>query len=75
MLNENKILRRNIRDLQEQLTKANIRIAKLTDELHYLKKDLNPFDPKISNGPWAELPTEEDKNQLKLNLNKEKENE
>tara|TARA_R100001369_G_scaffold35542_1_gene60815 strand:- start:6600 stop:6833 length:234 start_codon:yes stop_codon:yes gene_type:complete len=75
MLNENKILRKNIKDLQEQLTKSHIRISKLTNELHYLKKELNPFDPRISNSPWAELPAEEDKNQFKLNLKKEKENE
>ena len=31
MLNENKILRKNIKDLQEQLNKAHQRIKHLTD--------------------------------------------
>lgn len=81
MLNENRILRKNIKDLQGQLTNANIRIAKLTEELHQVKKELNPFDPRNSNSKWAELPNEnpaaehieEDDSQFKLKLEKENE--
>jgi hypothetical protein len=84
MLSENKILRKNIKDLQEQLTNANIRISRLTEELHQIKKELNPFDSRYSSSSkWAELPSEnpdathieDNKNQFKLNLNKDKENE
>ena len=83
MLNENKILRKNIKDLQEQLSNANQRIKILTDNNYKLKKELNPFDPRNSDSKWAELPNEnpdakhieEDDSQFKLNLNKDEENE
>jgi|TARA_R100001163_G_scaffold64825_1_gene60049 hypothetical protein len=83
MLNENKILRKNIKDLQEQLVNANQRIKILTDDNYKLKKELNPFDPRNSDSKWAELPNEnpdaehieEDDSQFKLNLNEDKENE
>ena len=83
MLNENKILRKNIKDLQEQLVNSNQRIKVLTDDNYKLKKELNPFDPKNSDSKWAELPNEnpdaehieEDDSQFKLNLNEDKENE
>ena len=83
MLNENKILRKNIKDLQEQLVNANKRIKVLTDDNYKLKKELNPFDPRNSDSKWAELPNEnpdaehieEDDSQFKLNLNEDKENE
>jgi hypothetical protein len=83
MLNENKILRKNIKDLQEQLNNANQRIKILTDNNYKLKKELNPFDPRNSDSKWAELPNEnpdaehieEDDSQFKLNLNEDKENE
>ena len=83
MLNENKILRKNIKDLQEQLNNANQRIKILTDNNYKLKKELNPFDPRNSDSKWAELPNEnpdaehieEDDSQFKLNLNKDEENE
>ncbi len=83
MLNENKILRKNIKDLQEQLSNANQRIKILTDNNYKLKKELNPFDPRNSDSKWAELPNEnpdaehieEDDSQFKLNLNEDKENE
>tara|TARA_R100001143_G_scaffold60246_1_gene59590 strand:- start:1739 stop:1990 length:252 start_codon:yes stop_codon:yes gene_type:complete len=83
MQNENRILRKNVKDLQGQLTNANIRIAKLTEELHQVRKELNPFDPRNSDSKWAELPNEnleeehieDNKNQFKLNLKEEKENE
>ena len=83
MLNENKILRKNIKDLQEQLVNANQRIKVLTDDNYKLKKELNPFDPRNSDSKWAELPNEnpdaehieEDDSQFKLNLNEDKENE
>ena len=58
MLNENKILRKNIKDLQEQLVNANQRIKILTDDNYKLKKELNPFDPRNSDSKWAELPNE-----------------
>jgi len=83
MLTENKILRKNIKDLQEQLVNANQRIKILTDDNYKLKKELNPFDPRNSDSKWAELPNEnpdaehieEDDSQFKLNLNEDKENE
>jgi hypothetical protein len=83
MLNENKILRKNIKDLQEQLVNANQRIKILTDDNYKLKRELNPFDPRNSDSKWAELPNEnpdaehieEDDSQFKLNLNEDKENE
>ena len=83
MLNENKILRKNIKDLQEKLNNANQRIKILTDNNYKLKKELNPFDPRNSDSKWAELPNEnpdaehieEDDSQFKLNLNEDKENE
>ena len=83
MLNENKILRKNIKDLQEQLVNSNQRIKVLTDDNYKLKKELNPFDPRNSDSKWAELPNEnpdaehieEDDSQFKLNLNEDKENE
>jgi hypothetical protein len=78
MLNENRILRKNVKDLQGQLTNANIRISRLTEELHQVKKELNPFNPINSDSNWAELPSEnpdalhvkEEEEQFNLNLNK-----
>ena len=48
------LYRKNIKDLQEQLSRAHIRIKVLTEELHNLRRKINPeaaFTPGIS---WAE---------------------
>ena len=41
MVDENTLLRRNVRELQSQLRDAHIRIAKLNEEIYYLKKKIN----------------------------------
>lgn len=86
MVNENTLLRRNVRELQSQLRDAHIRIAKLNEELHYLRKKINPNESKAFTGGWAEMEhwnnenpdashIEKDDNQLDLKLNnKDKEN-
>ena len=39
---EVELLRRNVKDLQEQLRNANIRIKTLTDEIYYLRSKIEP---------------------------------
>ena len=85
MVDENTLLRRNVRELQSQLRNAHIRIDKLNEELYYLKKKINPKENKAFIGGWAEMEhwdnensdaphIEKDNNQLNLKLNnKEKE--
>lgn len=86
MVDENTLLRRNVRELQSQLRDAHIRIAKLNEEIYYLKKKINPNESKAFIGGWAEMEhwnnenpdashIEKDDKQLNLKLkNKEEEN-
>ena len=58
---EVELLRRNVKDLQEQLRNANIRIKTLTDEIYYLRSKIEPetsfsiSDFAASEGYWSEL--------------------
>ena len=58
---EVELLRRNVKDLQEQLRNANIRIKTLTDEIYYLRSKIEPetslsiSDLAASEGYWSEL--------------------
>ena len=69
-LKEKGLLRKNVKDLQEQLRNANIRIKTLTDEIHFLRKRVEPetsfsiSDFAASEGYWSEL---EKKNKDKNN--------
>tara|TARA_R110002050_G_scaffold19319_5_gene55638 strand:- start:255 stop:443 length:189 start_codon:yes stop_codon:yes gene_type:complete len=48
------LYRKNIKDLQEQLSRAHIRIKVLTEELHYLRRKIDP-EATFSGGiSWAE---------------------
>jgi hypothetical protein len=81
MLNENTLLRKNVRELQSQLRASHIRIAKLNEEIYYLKKQIDPDKSIALRGGWAEMDEnpdashiEKDNNQLDLKLNKDKKN-
>mgnify|MGYP003155131838 FL=1 len=51
LLRENKILRKNVKDLQEQLNKAHQRIKNLTDNTWSEEtKDKNQMDLKLNDG-------------------------
>ena len=62
LIREIDILRRNVRELQEQLKNSYIRIKNLTDELHMLRRKLRPEsmfhgDTQLPSG-WAMPPSE-----------------
>tara|TARA_R100000329_G_C7540190_1_gene190700 strand:+ start:423 stop:611 length:189 start_codon:yes stop_codon:yes gene_type:complete len=48
------ILRKNIKDLQEQLNTAHIRIKVLTEEIHNLRKKIDPEATFAGSVSWAE---------------------
>ena len=71
---ENELLRKNVRDLQNQLGNAHIRIKDLTGEVQMLRQRVSPeatFHHKLPSG-WAMPPVENpDAPHLKKDKNKD----
>ena len=60
------LLRKNVRDLQEQLRNAYVKIKDLTTEVHKLRRKVYPSKSIITDTGWVENP---DASHIKENKN------
>ena len=60
------VLRKNVRDLQEQLRNAYLKIKYLTEEVHKLRRKVYPSKSITTNTGWIENP---DASHIKENKN------
>jgi hypothetical protein len=60
-IQQEELYKKNIKDLQEQLSRAHIRIKVLTDEIHNLRKKISPEAAFTGSVSWAEKDIKHDK--------------